>query len=212
MAGYGTVANQFRAKWGKNPRLDVIAGYLDSRVRAIDARLWETFRYVDQSPDNKGTFSYEFSSILRDCGSAFDSAMRELLRTVRYPKPKREYDIRDYRNFLVKNVDRQAFQQSSPGGIETVVLALDSSWAKRYVMPFKGLENGGTTLEWWDAYNDVKHSDLEKVAQGNLSNAVNALGAVVVLNVLIGVPGRYTKSFDAPIFHEPMNEILARLF
>lgn len=79
-------------------------------------------------------------------------------------------------------------------------------------MPYKGLQNGGTTLEWWDAYNEVKHWDLEKVARGNLANSVNALGAVAVLNVLIGTPGRYTLTFGPPMFYEPMDEILARLF
>ena len=47
MPGYGTLTNQFRAKWGKNPRLAVVEGYIGSRLAAIDSRLFETFRYSD---------------------------------------------------------------------------------------------------------------------------------------------------------------------
>ena len=209
MPGAGTLTNQFRAKWGKNPRLAQIEGYIGSRMAAIDARFFETFRYVDPSPDNGGTFSYEFSSILRDCGSVFDSTMRELLKVAEWPEPERGYDIRDHKKFLASNVDRQGFQRETPGGIGTVVVILNSPWARRHVVPYKGLEIEGMKLEWWDAYNDVKHSDLENVAKGNLANAVNAFGAIVILSALIGEPGRHTLSFGAPMLYQPIDEILA---
>jgi len=212
MPGYGTLTNQFRAKWVKNPRLAVIEGYIGSRLAAIDARLFESFRYVDPSPDNAGTFSYEFSSILRDCGSVFDSVMRELLKVAGWPEPERGYDIRDHKKFLASSVDRQAFQQESPGGIESVVVTLNSPWVRRHVIPYRRLADEGMKLEWWDAYNDVKHSDLENVRRGNLANTVNAVGALVVLSALIGEPGRHTLSFGAPMLYEPMDEILSRLF
>lgn len=212
MGGSGTVSNQFRAKWGTDTRFDRIDGYIGSRVAAIDARFSETLRFVEPSPDNRATFSYEFSSILRDSGSVFDSTMRELLKVAKYASPRPEYDIRDYREFLIQNVDRQAFQSSTQGGIETIVLVMNSPWAGRHLMPFKGWEKGGASLQWWSAYNDVKHSDIEKVALGNLVNSVNALGAVAILNALIGTTGGWTRTFGQPMFFEPMDEVIARLF
>jgi hypothetical protein len=212
MGGSATVSNQFRAKWGTDTRFNRIDGYIGSRVAAIDARFWETLRFVEPSPDNGGTFSYEFSSILRDSGSVFDSTMRELLKLAKYPSPRQDYDIRDYRKFLMQNVNREAFQSSTTGGIETIVLVMNSPWARRHLMPYKGWENNGTALEWWNAYNDVKHSDLEKIARGNLVNSVNALGAVAILNTLIGTTGGWTRTFGRPMFFDPMDEILAGLF
>lgn len=211
MPGSTSLSNQLRARWPRETRLNQIAGYIQTRLDAIDSRFIETFRYVEPSPDNGGTFSYEYSSILRDCGSVFDSTMRELLRLANYQPPRQPgYDIRDFREFLRQSVNRQGL--SSGGGIATVVLTINSSWARRYVMPFKGLENGGSSLEWWDAYNEVKHSDLEQIARGNLSNALNALGAVAILNALVGATGGWTRTFRQPMFYDPMDDILAGLF
>ncbi len=212
MSGGQTVTNQFRAKWGRVPGFNQIDGYIASRLAAIDARFSETLRFVEQAPENRSTFSYEFSSILRDSGSVFDSTMRELLELTQYPSPRgSHYDVRDHRKFLMENVDRQSFQSSSPGGIETFVLEIISPWTRRYLIPYRGLENEGTSLEWWDAYNDVKHSDLEKLARGNLVNSINALAAVATLCALIGTGGG-TRTFGRPWIYEPMDEFLAGLF
>jgi hypothetical protein len=79
-------------------------------------------------------------------------------------------------------------------------------------MPLAPLANEGLPLEWWDAYNDVKHFDLEKTAQGNLGNCLNALGAVAILFALIAFPANWSQTLGQPTFYDPMNEIVSQLF
>jgi hypothetical protein len=211
MFGSATLTNQFRAKWGKEERFNQIDGYLGSRCFAIDNRLAVALRYVEPSPENRLTYSYEFSSLLRDCGSVFDSTMRELLTLTRYPSPRSQYDIRDYRRFLRENVNRQGFHPSN-AGVETIVLTVNSSWARRFLMPFAGLEDDNKLLAWWEAFNDVKHSDLEKISQGNLVNCLNAFGALASMNALVGTTGGWTQTLGRPLFIDPIDEIAGLLF
>jgi hypothetical protein len=212
MQGSTTLTNQFRAKWGKEPGYDRIDGYTVSRYLTLDERFAETFRYVEPSPANRLTFSYEFSSILRDSGSVFDSAMRELLDlTGAMPRSGSDYDFLDHRKFLKENVDRQGFPTAG-FAVETIVLQMRTPWGNRTLTPFAGITDDNRALEWWRAYNDVKHSDLEKLAQGNLVNCVNMLGALAIIATLVGGFGVSSRTFYFMGFIEPMDQVNDSLF
>lgn len=57
-------------------------------------------------------------------------------------------------------------------------------------MPFSCWENSGSTLDWWDSYNNVKHLDIEKYTDGNFKNCITSLGALAILYTLIDSESR----------------------
>lgn len=147
-----------------------VLSYIILRYHSIETRMIETFRYVDCNPENFGVFSYEYASILRDAGSVFSSIMDRLVRETSQPV-KNEYDMGDYRKWLVKEVEK----------IRLVTVGLIYPIQKRFLRPFNRIERESERLEWWTAYNSVKHSDIRQLKDGNLGNALNALGALAIL-------------------------------
>jgi hypothetical protein len=56
-------------------------------------------RYVDVHYENSNTFSYEFASILRDCGSVFSSVLDASIKGSAFTD-KEKTNIADYKSFL----------------------------------------------------------------------------------------------------------------
>lgn len=158
-------------KFKDEPWFSEVLSYMIVRYHSIENRMIETFRYVDCNPENFGVFSYEYASILRDSGSVFGSIMDRLVRETSPQPAKNEYDMRDYRKWLVEKVEK----------IRLVTVRLIYPIQKRFLDPFKRIER----LEWWIAYNNVKHSDIRQFKDGNLGNALNALGALAILYVAL---------------------------
>ncbi len=188
---YSHLANIFENKWGNQSWFNGIMPYLEGRYSSIEERFMDSFRYVEPHPANRLVFSYEYSSILRDTGSAFDSVMRKLLEGLHYPHTRGEYDFGDYRKFLKENVVPQTMFGSKT--LTDITVTVDSHHPNRFLMPFLSLENEGK-LEWWDAYNNVKHSDIDRRAHGNLGNC---LSSVATLSVLLTLMSSRTLLLDS---------------
>ena len=158
---------------------DLLA-YFKRTYPSIEKRMIDTFRYVDCDPRNGETFSYEYGSILRDAGSCFGSVMDKLVRAV---KPGQgNLGIGDYTEWLSKglmkytSLDGRTLDSIEHAGAEIRTL-LD----RRLLRKFLPHTSFGRSPRWWNAYNNVKHSDLEKFHEGNLQNCLNALAAVASL-------------------------------
>lgn len=189
---YARLNNIFEQKWGTEPWFKDIVPYMISRYFSIEERLIDTFRYVEPHPNNRLTFSYEYSSILRDTGSVFDSIMRRLLEGIQYPFSRKEYNIIDYRKFLGEYIVPLQVSFNIPLKIESVAVGLNSFSATRFLMPFSSLENDFKKsekdydkIDWWNAYNNVKHSDIDRITDGNLVNCLNSVAALGILHVLM---------------------------
>lgn len=81
---------------------------------------------------NNNTFSYEYSSILRDIGSAFSSVLDKLVRKTSTHEQEK-YDVRDYRKWLVSNIPK----------IDSISLQINFIIPK-YLVPFSMLVNDDT--------------------------------------------------------------------
>jgi hypothetical protein len=148
--------------------------YSSTRFRAVENRFLIATRYVDIHGDNGKTFSYEFASILRDCGSIFGSLMDALVRgsnTVTKP----ESNFGDYRDYLRKEIS----------DIHRRTLQVRPRFPLGMVVPFEALEKLTGTPEWWEAYNRIKHSEYDEFRSGNLENCVTALSALALLGFLM---------------------------
>lgn len=151
--------------------------YLKERRTFIQKRFIECLRYVAVHTENCDTFSYEFASILRDCGSVFGSVLDAMIRGSAATN-KDKTDIRDYRSFLKTQDDRVYlysvhFRRRFPYGL---------------MLPLYSLKNAKKSPQWWEAYNKVKHSEYDEYRFGNLGNASTALASLVVLETAFGMP------------------------
>ena len=89
------------------------SNYVFSRFEAIEIRFIETTRYVEIHTDNRLTFSYEYASILRDCGSTFGSLLDAIIKGAKIVKSETNTNIADYRKLLheqINEIDRMSIQ------------------------------------------------------------------------------------------------------
>lgn len=153
------------------PWFPKISTYLSSRYSAIESRMVGTFHYVELHQNNRHTFSHEFGSILRDVGSVFGSLVDRLIRlTGSKPTRKKYLDIGDYRTFLVNSVPDIYL-------LTVEVIGQDA----RILNPLCELRSPQGTPKWWDAYNNLKHSEILNYQDGNLENTLNSIGALAIL-------------------------------
>jgi hypothetical protein len=150
--------------------------YLIERRTFVQKRFIECIRYVDVHSENSETFSYEFASILRDCGSVFSSVLDAMMKGSAFTD-KDKTNIVDYKSFLKAQDDTVYlysvhFRRRFPYGL---------------ILPLYSLKNTKTP-RWWDAYNEVKHSEYNAYHSGNLGNATTALASLVILETILGKP------------------------
>jgi len=148
-----------------------MTSYLKLRFASITQRLFQTFRFVDLYPINKDTFSYEYASLLRDIGSVFSSVMDKLLRGALGEKQNSDYNIDDFRRFLLSEIE----------DIENVKVSLNVSYLNSNLFPYEGLSGKRHSLRWWKAFTNIKHSDILCINEGCLSNVIHAFGALTIL-------------------------------
>ena len=190
--------------WVSSPWAEKLKNYMKRRYYSIEERLMDTFRFVELSPENKNTYSYEFSSILRDSGSVFDSFMRRLLQEIN-SAPDGAYDIHDYMEFF-RERDLEGLAPP-PTPTTNIGMAIRDSWPKKYLFPLRPMVPHSQKPAWWDAHNDVKHSDIEDQQKGNLLNCLNAVGALAVLYELADSQGTAsTNLFDEIGIYDPIDE------
>lgn len=170
--------------WNKYRDLDWFESanaYCSHQFKIIKGRFDVASRYVGIHTDNRGTFSYEFASILRDCGSVFGSTMDALVKGSG-TLTKKQSNIHDYSDFLYSIISN----------IETQSVQIRPCFPNGVVIPFKasGTKNG--IPSWWKGYNEVKHNEHEKFKNGNLENCLTALSALA----LLGLWGSWFMSDD----------------
>jgi hypothetical protein len=149
---------------------------LEARYYAIEERLVQTFRYVQLHPDNGSTFSYEFASILRDCGSVFTSVLDKAIRETKHYSKDKRLNIRDFKKFL-NSADQDFYRYTIiPNPLYPLVL-----------LPYCAFSKLSSRSGWWDSYNNIKHSEIENYTDGNLKNVMNAVGALAILCNCMGI-------------------------
>jgi hypothetical protein len=150
--------------------------YLKERRTFVQKRFIECTRYVEVHCENCNTFSFEFASILRDCGSVFGSVLDAMIKGSAF-RSRRTTTIANYKSFLKAQDDRAYlysvhFRSRFPNGL---------------ILPLYFLKSTGSP-KWWLAYNKVKHSEYDEYRSGSLGDAATALAALVVLETFFGRP------------------------
>lgn len=166
------------SKFGHTDWFPQVRRYWKSRFLPIQARFMDTFRYVEMSGLNRSTFSYEYASILRDCGSVFGSALDEFVRRSKGEAGFPQYTFADYRRFLIE-------QEPT---IPQQTVEVRSLFPHGVIIPFDNMKKKSGVPKWWIGYNKVKHSEMLGFSQGNLENCVHALGALALLGRALDAP------------------------
>ena len=150
--------------------------YLKERRAFVQQRFVDCMKYLEVHSENYGAFSYQFASILRDCGSVFSSVLDAMIKGSRFAV-QRETNIRDYKSFLMSQ-DTTIYLSS---------LHFRSRFPNGLILPLYSLKSHNSP-KWWEAYNAVKHSDHDHFRAGNLGNATVALASLVTLETLFDKP------------------------
>jgi hypothetical protein len=185
-----------------------------TRYFAIEGRLLDSFQFVNLHVDNKNTFSSGYASILRDACSAYSATCDRLVRmSGSVDKGLQETKANHFRDYLVKNVPT----------IADICVALEYSYGESFLMPFDSFRSGGSP-DWWDAFTNQKHTEFDDFKQANLTNCLNAVGALAILVRLLDYSynqGQWSQSeskFPFRLFgemgtsYESLDEVRKALF
>ncbi|MCJ7559290.1 hypothetical protein MUO79_01565 [Candidatus Bathyarchaeota archaeon] len=170
-SGWHSLGPILQKKYGKQDWFNRIQIYLINRHAQIQQRLLISFNYVDFHPKNATTFSYEYASLLRDIGSVFGSFLDNLIKSA-LPATKGELNINNFCAFLCNEVDF----------IEEICAEMEAEYNQRYLFPFHNIKK--ITPHWWKAYNNIKHTDIENLQDGCLSNILYGFASLSVLRNL----------------------------
>ena len=133
---------------------------------ALERDLEAVSRYVEFCDPNFDTFSIELARLLFAAASEVDVVAKLLCENID-PGASRG-NINDYKATLLSAIpelpDMEVF-------------------VSRYGLSFKPWSNwaGATNPDWWRSYNNVKHERNLHFNEATLKNALNALGALMII-------------------------------
>lgn len=133
---------------------------------ALEQDMERVARYIEFCEPNLSVFSVELARLLFGAASEVDVLAKLLCEEVAPGVPKGNID--QYRAALVPVLPD---------------LPATEVFVPRYGLSFKPWVNwaNGRNPDWWRSYNNVKHERNSYYDQATLKNALNALGALLVL-------------------------------
>ena len=161
--------------------------FIEARYMAILDRFVHTFRFLDFHPLNAHAFSYEYASLFRDTGSCFSSVLDNILKNSDVkPMKGKNYTIRDFSRYLNKNVD----------DIRDIGICLDVEYDQKYVYPFRNFGTDEVSAVWWNAYNNLKHNELNSMPAGCLSNLIYIFAALTIIYDAVTKRNEHSSMFS----------------
>jgi len=191
---YSSCKAKLNAKYAKNLWFHEALGYLSIRYYPIERRIIDTLRYVELAPENSTAFSYEFGSIIRDIGSTFSSVLDKFVKNT---TKKSNLDIRDYRSFLAKEIN----------DIDSIAAKLTTPFKRNLVIPFVAIHNDKSRLNWWVAYNNLKHSEIDNLEDGCLSNVIYGVASIAIIYNLIQNRAAEGRLFPLIGYFKPLENL-----
>jgi hypothetical protein len=133
---------------------------------ALERDLEVVTRYVEFGPANFNVYSIEFAHLLFAAASEVDVVAKLLCQRLQPNSPRNNID--DYRAVLLA---------------ELPDLTTTQVFVPRYGLRLTPWDNWshGNNPAWWRSYNHVKHERDAHFDEATLKNALNALGALLIL-------------------------------
>ncbi len=133
---------------------------------ALERDLETVSRYIEFCEPNFSVFSIELAHLLLAASSEVDVVAKRLCELVAPDAPRR--NINDYKSALLLAIPD---------------LPMTEILVARYGLTLNPWSNwdGEENPHWWRSYNNVKHERDAYFHEATLKNALNALGALLIL-------------------------------
>jgi hypothetical protein len=133
---------------------------------SLENDLEEISRFIELSENNLDTYSIELSRLLFATSSEVDVIAKQLCKLLN-PRTK-AHNITNYQSEITSKCPKFSH--------ETIYI-------ERYGLTYQPWINWskGTSPLWWNSNNHVKHQRDLHFQEANLKNAINALGALLIL-------------------------------
>ncbi|MBS4050735.1 MAG: hypothetical protein KGZ69_05990 [Methylomonas sp.] len=166
---------------------------------ALEKDLESAARYIEFCEQNFAVFSIELAHLLLAASSEVDVVAKLLCQLVA-PNPPRG-NINEYKAALLPAIPE---------------LPNTEVFVARYGLSFSPWSNwnGEHNPFWWRSYNNVKHERDTYFHEATLKNALNALGALLIVTfhyysrALAVPPGAVLSPKDAMLQLEPQSSLL----
>lgn len=152
---------------------------------SLEKRFLHTLNYVELHRDNRRTFSNEYASLMQIICAELDSFFKVYCGF----KPDDRKTINDYATSVLA---------SYPNIVAQEISVYDN---KFIIKPFDGWNTTtpAESLDWWMAYNNIKHS---RVANKKVASQIKTLKALAALFLIemkyLSVITDGTKELDIP--------------
>jgi hypothetical protein len=142
--------------------------------------------YVEFTPENFSTYSFEISKLLQLSCSEIDCVSRLLCNLL---DPKSGYSNKSEKKGNIARY-KIIIMKEFPKIVDTVVY-LDTN-PDHFFTPWRDWKKADSP-DWWNGYNAVKHYRHSSFSEANLKNAITSMAALMVLIMYL-----YRKVTDIP--------------
>lgn len=156
-----------------------------SMVRALDtliSDLMETLCFIEPDNRNLEVFSIRIYELLLRAATEFESSCKGILLANGYHVKPKDMRMTDYRKL-------DSILKLSEYEVRL------SFWNSEFVLKPMLKWKQPQPLDWYDAYNQVKHNRVESFYHANMRNALNAIAAVAC--VVYAQLGPYIQGEDS---------------
>ena len=161
----------------------------------LEKDLSDSSRYIEPS-GQENVYSFEFRKIIILACTEFENISKTLCKIINDTAPRG--NMKDYKATILKRF---------PKIIESETII--NRWHNT-IKPFVEWSVDGKHLEWWDAYNSLKHDNGAHIKEATYKNAVYALSAVYLLILYLA---RHSKvSWERLISHYITSQYAPHLF
>lgn len=165
-------------------------------VRRLSKKLEQILEFVEPTKKNLGSYGSANREFLILCCTELEGALKQVLRSNGCKPKNTHYNMKDY--FKVRKVLLLSKYEVTYG---------DRITALGKTTPFaKWNSNSFRQLEFYDAYNKVKHDPLKNLNRATLENCLEAYSAFIIASIAILGPSHLSSHCEeAKRFFESIN-------
>ncbi len=143
-------------------------GELYRSFKLLEFDLKKIFEFIEPNDNNLNTFSHRLYEILLRAATEFETNAKAILNANGYMS-KSDFKMQDYRKL------------NKPCKMSEYEVILET-WSphKKKIKPFEAWKHTHT-LNWYKAYNEVKHNRSTMFMKASLDNVLQALAGVFVI-------------------------------
>lgn len=138
--------------------------------KMLEEKFVESLKYVELDSANYSTYSIDFANQLNAIGSELDVFFK-VASKFNLDSRKTIIDYYDEINKCFTDIKKQEIIMEEKRNIK--------------IKPFQNWDRSqaSKSLDWWNAYNNIKHGRVMNMKDANLENVLNILGALFILEM-----------------------------